>query len=116
MSKLLHFYIVNLTGFSPHSDWMKEIREFSIPRHTINIGSFRDLQVSHFSTKEAESLKHFWHLLKLDNICEWTTADDQVFQNARMILSKITDLTFYDVNHQTDLHLRLPPFWAGIHS
>jgi hypothetical protein len=59
-------YIVNSTGFSPHPDLMKAIREFPVPRNATDVRSFHGLcqQVGHFSTKVAESLKPLSPLLK----------------------------------------------------
>jgi hypothetical protein len=53
----------------------------------------------------AESLKPLSPLLKKGYIWEWTTAQDQAFQNARKALSEITDLAFYNVNNLTALHV-----------
>jgi hypothetical protein len=59
-------YIVNSTGFSPHPDLMKAIRDFPVPRNATDVRSFHGLcqQVGHFSTKVAESLKPLSPLLK----------------------------------------------------
>jgi hypothetical protein len=65
-SEKLGGYIVNSTGFSPHPDLMKAIRDFPVPRNATDVRSFHGLcqQVGHFSTKVAESLKPLSPLLK----------------------------------------------------
>lgn len=93
--------------FQLNPDLTKAFHELPRSKNITDVRSFHGLckQVGNFSTKVAESLKPLSPLLKKDLVWEWRTPHEDAFFKARKALSLMHDLSFYDQQRPTFLHV-----------
>lgn len=100
-------YLIDSSGFRPHPNLTRAIRDFPVPTNITDVRSFCGLcqQVGNFSTLLASTLLPLSPLLKKGFAWEWTSSHNDVFNKARLALSDVSELAFYDPGLPTALHV-----------
>lgn len=100
-------YLIDSSGFRPHPNLTRAIRDFPVPTNITDVRSFCGLcqQVGNFSTLLASTLLPLSPLLKKGFAWEWTSSHDDAFNKARLALSDVSELAFYDPGLPTALHV-----------
>ncbi len=94
-------------GFRPEPGLTEAIRNFPRPTNITDIRSFFGLcqQVGNFSDQLSASLAPLAPMLNSGQIWEWTESHEKAFRAARVELSTVRDLAFYDPKRPTALHV-----------
>ena len=100
-------YAIDLSGFRPNPNLTRAIRDFPVPTNVTDARSFYGLcqQVGNFSTLLASTLLPLSTLLKKGFTWEWTSSHNDAFNKAKLALSVVPELAFYDPSLPTALHV-----------
>ena len=99
--------MIDGNGFKPDPALTEAIRNFRRPANISDIRAFFGLaeEVGNFSDHLAQALLPLSPLLKKDYQWEWTETHERAFRAARVALSTVSSLSFYDPKRPTALHV-----------